>query len=105
MVVLPVFVKLLSGNTFVIYCRGQGNIQKMKHTMGRGANISPDEQCTIFSGKRLDDGGAMDDYNIAQYSLVRMTGRLPGGSLSEAHQAGVQQHGSATAANTACPAS
>lgn len=80
---INVRVKTLTDKTIIVYINPNSTIEEMKGRIQDKEGIPPDQQILWFSGKQLEDGRTLDDYEITIDCVIHLVlrGRGGGGGL------------------------
>ena len=77
---MQIFVRTLTGKTLTIEVDPNDTITNVKKKVREKEGIPEEKQRLIYAGKQLQEGSTLSDYNIGNYSTLRLVLRLMGGN-------------------------
>lgn len=77
---MQIYIKTLTGKVTALEVEASDTIGIIKDKILAKEGIPVDEQRLIFSGKQLQEGYTLADYNVREDSAIHMVLRLRGGS-------------------------
>ncbi|RIB16175.1 hypothetical protein C2G38_1530146 [Gigaspora rosea] len=75
---LKISIKTLSGESYILCCKGSHTIDRLKRKISEKKGIPPDRQKLIFNGCELQNGLTLIDYNISNNSIIYLVRHLKG---------------------------
>lgn len=76
---LVINVKTLTGKMFHLFCHPSDSVDNFKQKVEDSEGIPPDQQRLVFSGRQLEEGRSLSDYQIVCGCVIHLILRLYGG--------------------------
>ena len=75
-VVIPVTIKMLTGESFSLEVETSESIEEVKNKIKEKTGIFPEQQRLLYTGKPLDDNGALSNHDIGKGAEIYLIRRL-----------------------------
>ena len=75
-VVIPVSIKMLTGESFSLELETSESIEEVKNKIKEKTGIFPEQQRLLYAGKPLDDNGALSNHDIGKGAEIYLIRRL-----------------------------
>ena len=75
-VVIPVSIKMLTGESFSLELETSESIEEVKNKIKEKTGIVPEQQRLVYTGKPLDDNGALSNHDIRKGAEIYLIRRL-----------------------------
>ena len=76
---MQIFAKTMDGKTVAFEVFKTDKVVDVKKKIHEKIGLAPDEQKLVFQGGILEDEKTMDEYQVAEKSVINVVARLRGG--------------------------
>ncbi|CAN6362742.1 unnamed protein product [Urochloa humidicola] len=76
---MQIYVKMIKPETITLFVDSATTVDKVKAMIQKREGIPPEEQRLICSGRQIEDGHTLADYNVQNEAVLHLALRLLGG--------------------------